>query len=193
MHRNAPLLFALLAVAPLGVSGCGRSCGCPETGGQDARPQFVPPSYSATDVQTSLAQCDLPHGPVVTPATLGDKRALMIGAWIQCPPPSGTVFDPAMAFRSDGACRRLVSDGNGGLVPGDGAQDSGSYSFSVADDQPSSGNEGLTVFTGGGSLTRSNTSEGPAVLESSPSRLDVRSTDFDGGNIEVWLVRLPGG
>ncbi len=191
MQRNAWLLFALLAVAPLDVSGCVGSCACPETGGYDAAPTFVPPSYSATDVQTSLAQCDLPHGPVVTPATIGDKRALMIGAWIQCPPPSGTVFDPAIAFRSDGACRRLVSDGNGGLVPGDGAQDSGAYAFLVADDKPANGNEGLSVYTGGGVRSGANDSEGPAVLESSPSRLYVRSVDFDGGYIEVWLVRLP--
>jgi len=115
----------------------------------------------------------------------------MIGAWIQCPPPSGTVFDPAIAFRSDGACRRLVSDGNGGLVPGDGAQDSGAYAFLVADDKPANGNEGLSVYTGGGVRSGANDSEGPAVLESSPSRLYVRSVDFDGGYIEVWLVRLP--
>jgi hypothetical protein len=79
-----------------------------------------------------------------------------------------------MAFRSDGACRRLVSDGNGGLVPGDGAEDSGGYSFPVADDQPANVNAGLTVYTGGGVLSRTNDSEGPAVLESSPSRLYVR-------------------
>src|SRR5215471_8127135 len=127
MRPSPILLLLVLAVASVSVSACGGGCACPSTGGLSDAGPFEPAAYSSADVQSALAQCDLPHGPVFSPATYGDKRAFMLGAWIECPPSSGTVFDPALAFRADGALRRLVSDGNGGLVAGSGADDQGTY------------------------------------------------------------------
>lgn len=183
MRRAAPLVVAALAAAPLLVPACTGGCACPETvvGGNDAGP-FEPAPYSAADVQAALAQCDLPHGPAVSPATYADKKALMLGAWVECPPPppSATIFDPAIAFRSDGALRRFVSDGNGGLVAGSGADDQGTFDPSW----------GLQV--GGGGVNPLNF-EGPLTLETAPSRMlalfqyvDPATPSFD-----VWLVRLP--
>ncbi|HMF41989.1 MAG TPA: hypothetical protein VKQ32_15050 [Polyangia bacterium] len=184
MRRALPLIIAALAAAPLLVSGCpGGECACPETGGggSDAGP-FEPAPYSAADVQSALAQCDLPHGPAASPATYADKKALMLGAWIECPPPpqSMTVFDPAIAFRSDGALRRYVSDGNGGLVAGSGADDEGTF-------DPSGG-----LQVGGGGVNPLNF-DGPLTLETAPSRMLAlyQSIDPSTPSFDVWLVRLP--
>ena len=189
--QTARLLLAVVAVAPWCASACTGSCGCPNTGGSDAG-VFVPASHSAADVQLSLAQCDLPHGPAVTPATFGDKRALMLGAWIECPPPSATVFHPAIAFRSDGVWRRLVLAGSGGLIPDNGPEAGGMYSFPLVDDRATDGNPYVTVTTAGVASTPANDSRGPMVLESSPSRLYVQFPNLDGAAIEVWLVPLLG-
>ena len=194
MRRAAPLVLAAVAAAPLLVSACTGSCACPSIGGgaSDAGP-FEPPSYSSTDVASALTQCDLPHGPVVSPATYGEKRAFMLGAWIECPPPADTIFHPAIAFRSDGAWRRLVSDGSGGLQPGTGADDSGMYDFRLGDNHPTNGDPFVTVSAGPGSVSPTSYSEGPLTLEMSPSRLYVIFRNIDTGTtIYVWLVRLPG-
>ena len=189
--RRAALFLVLMLVASFGVSGCLGPCACPNTGGSDAGP-FVPSSYSATDVQTALATCELPHGPVVHPATYRDKRALLVGAWVECPPPSATIFHPAIAFRSDGAWRHLMADASGGLVPDDHPGDGGTYSFLLVDDAPTNGNADVTVTTGGGSPTPETFSNGPTVFESSPTRLYVAFPSLDAAPIEVWLVPLPG-
>jgi len=192
MRPNVVFLGLLLAVATAFVSGCW-GCACPETGSfSDAGP-FEPAPYAAADVQSALAQCDLPHGPVFSPVTYGDKRAFMLGAWISCPPPSGTLFDPALAFRADGALRRFMSDGNGGLVAGTGTDNQGAYSFSYGSDaKPTDGDPfvGMTVGAGG---VNPLSYDSPLTLEMTPSRMLALFHYVDPSipSFDVWLVRLP--
>jgi hypothetical protein len=194
MRPHVILMVLVPAAASAFVSACSGSCGCPETGGHfsDAGP-FEPAPYASADVQSTLAQCDLPHGPVFSPATYGDKRAFMLGAWIACPPPAATVFDPAIAFRADGAFRRFTSDGNGGLVAGTGVDDTGTYSFSYGSDaRPTDGDPWVGLVVGAGGINPLNY-DSPLTLEMAPSRMLAlfHSVDPSVTSFDVWLVRLP--
>jgi hypothetical protein len=175
-----------------GAGGAG-TAGSPDAGAGGASGL---PSYAAADVQAALAQCDLPHGPPVSSATYGDKRALMLGAWIECPPTPATVFYPAIVFAVDGTWQHLLSDGNGGLAPGFGVQNQGNYSFPFPDTEPTTNNNAgvenpyVTVSAASFDFAPAGFSDGPMTLETSPSRIHVIISYLD-QNIEVWLVRLP--
>jgi len=149
-------------------------------------------AYSPDEVQAALAQCDLAHGPVATFATYGDKRALMVGSWIQCPPPTPmTVFSPAIAFAAEGIWNRLLPDGNGGLVVGYGVDNQGSYGFPLADSQPANGVMYVDVAAASGDSRPVSFSDGPITFEMSPARLHATVSYSSQPLIEVWLVHLP--
>src|SRR5262249_35839039 len=110
----------------------------------------APTTFSSADVQAALAQCDLPHGPVIAPATYGEMRALMLGAWIDCPPSPDTVYAPALVFVADGTWQRYLSDGSGGLMLGFGVQNQGRYTFPFSDISTTNGTSYVTVAAASG-------------------------------------------
>ena len=210
MTRLAPLIFGTsLLAACVGTKSLedGQNCPCApgstcyvptnqcvhDTGdptGAGGAGGAPPRDYDAAEVQAALAQCDLPHGPIASPATFGDKRALLVGGWIECPPPTMSVFTPAMWFAADGTWNRLLFDGNGGLVVGFGVTNQGAYNFPRIDSDPVNSNNYTTVATASMSSAPSDYSSGPMTFESSPARMHTIITYRD-QTIEVWLVRLP--
>jgi hypothetical protein len=145
-------------------------------------------AYSADELQTALAQCELPHGPVASSPTYGAKRAFMLGAWIGCPPSVPSVFSPAIVFLSNGTWQHLLSDGNGGLVIGYGVENQGTYQFPWPDTESTATQAGtenpyvdVRAATSGWGAT--DYCSCALTLESSPSRIHVE--------IGLWLVRLP--
>ena len=157
--------------------------------GSDALPG-APTTFSSAQVQAALAQCDLPHGPVLSPVTYGEKRALMLGPWIDCPPSPDSVYSPAIVFVADGTWQRYLSDGNGGLVLGYGVQNQGSYAFPYSDVSSTNGNPYVTVAAASGDFSPAGFGDGPMTLEASPSRIHAIITYVD-QTLEIWLVALP--
>ena len=156
----------------------------------DVPPGFVLPTFNAAHVQAALAQCDLPHGPVAPATTFGDKRVLMIGSWIVCPPVAATIFAPASVFAPDGTWNRLLFDNDGGLAPAFGVQNQGTYGFPHPDAMATNGNPYVIVSAASGNYEPSAYSSSATTLEMSPARIYVAITYLD-EVIEVWLVRLP--
>jgi hypothetical protein len=175
-------------VAGTGGSRTGGSMG--GFSGAGSGEPFLTAGYSAADVQAALAQCDLPHGPVASTPTFGDKRSFMIGAWIECPPPTQTVFRSAIAFAPDGSWQRLLSDGNGGLAPGYGVRNQGNYGFSHPDGDPTNGITYVTIKDATGSDLPGGSTSGAISLETSPRRMRAVFSYLN-DNFDVWLVRLP--
>jgi hypothetical protein len=151
----------------------------------------LPPlrDYTPTEIQAALAQCGLPHGPLVSFATFAPERAFMVGAWIPCLPSAGTVYSPAIVFAADGTWSHLLSDGSGGLVPGYGVQNQGNYYFPYPDNQQTNGNPYVTVAAASADFQPAQFGDGPMTFESSPIRMHAIITYLD-AVIEVWLVRL---
>ncbi len=169
-------------------SGDVADSGGSDTGGFDAT---VPGEvYTPADVQAALAQCNLPHGSVVSTTTYGDKRAVMLGAWIECPPRPATVFYPGIVFAADGTWQRLLSDSNGGLVLGTGVDNQGAYSFPYPDTDATNGNPYVEVIASSMDTTPANYASAVTTLEASPSRMHVSFSYID-QTYEVWSVRLP--
>ena len=150
----------------------------------------LPRNYDAAEVEAAQAQCDLPHGPVASPATFADKRALLVGAWIECPPSTMSVYTPALSFATNGAWNRLLFDGSGGLVVGYGVTNQGTYSFPRIDSDPVGGNNYTTVAAASMNFAPSDFGDGPMTLETSPARIHAIITYLD-ETIGAWLVRLP--
>ncbi len=150
----------------------------------------APATYSSADVQTALAQCDLPHGPALAPTSYGDKRALMVGSWIDCLSSDQTVYAPALAFAPDGTWQRYLSDGNGGLAIAYGVKNQGNYTFPYPDGHATDGNPYVTVSADSFDSTPDAFGDGPLTLETSPNRIHAVITYLD-QTIEIWLVRLP--
>ena len=155
----------------------------------DIPPDWVLPTFNQAQVQAALAQCDLPHGPVTSTATYGDKRAIMIGGWIVCPPAATTVFAPAIVFAPDGTFNRYLYDANGGLAAAYGVQNQGAYLFPFADFVATNGNPYVLVAAASRNYEPSDYSSGAMTFEMSPTRMHVVITYLD-QNIEVWLVPL---
>ena len=156
--------------------------------GSDVSPAAT--KFSSAQVQAALAQCDLPHGPAISPVTYGEKRALMLGAWIDCPPSLDSVYSPAIVFVADGTWQRYLSDGNGGLVLGYGVQNQGSYYFPYSDVSSTNGNSYVTVAAASGDRSPAGFGDGPMTLEASPSRIHTIINYVD-QTLEIWLVTLP--
>jgi hypothetical protein len=210
MTRLAPLILsalgASLLVACVGTKTLedGQNCPCApgwscytptnqcvhDTGGAGDAGGELPRNYDTAEVEAALAQCDLPHGPVATPETFGDKRALLVGAWIECPPSTMSVFTPALWFATNGTWNRLLFDGGGGLVVGYGVTNQGDYSFPRIDSDPVGSNNYTYVATASMNSAPSDYSSGPMTLETSPARMHTIITYRD-ETISVWLVRLP--
>ena len=114
----------------------------------------------------------------------------MLGAWIECPPPSATVYSPAIVFLADGTWQRYLSDGNGGLVLAYGVQNQGRYSFPFSDVSSTNGASDVTVAAASGDFSPAGFSDGPMTLEASPSRIHTIITYVD-QTLETWLVRIP--
>jgi len=217
MTRLAPLIFsalgASLLVACVGTKTLkdGQNCPCApgwtcytptnqcvqDTGGAGGDPTGAggeggasARNYDAAEVQAALAQCDLPHGPIASPATFADKRALLVGAWIECPPSTMSVYTPAMWFAPDGTWNRLLLDGDGGLVVGFGVTNQGTYSFPRIDSDPVNGNNYTTVAAASMNFAPSDYGSGPMTFESSPARMHTIITYLE-QTIGAWLVRLP--
>jgi len=119
-----------------------------------------------------------------------DDGALLVGAWIECPPSTMSVYTPALWFATSGTWNRLLFDGSGGLVVGYGVTNQGTYSFPRIDSDPVSGNNYTTVAAASMNFAPSDYSSGPMTLETSPARLHTIITYLD-ETIGVWLVRLP--
>jgi len=150
----------------------------------------APAAFSSAEVQAALAQCDLPHGPALSPATYGEKRALMLGAWIDCPPAPDTVYSPALVFMADGTWQRYLSDGNGGLMLAYGVQNQGRYSFPFSDISSTNGDATVAVAVASGDSSPTGFGDGPMTLEASPSRMHAIINYID-QTLEIWLVTLP--
>jgi hypothetical protein len=158
-------------------------------------------TFTAAQVQAALASCSSPHGPAVMPtSTMNQQAAILQGAWVLCPPPSGdqvdTVFSPGMVMSAStgldsygsptGTWTRLTDDGQGGFSPtgGDaglaetaGIESQGTWSIScdVSPTDPNASCGGITVHISDDSGDSSPLScfGGTLSFESSPTRMYV--------------------
>jgi hypothetical protein len=167
-----------------------RATGTGDSGTEDAGGTSALRAYAAAEVQAALAQCELPHGPVVAFGTFGDKRAYMLGAWIECHPSVETVLYPAIVFFANGTWQHLLDDGNGGLVPGYGAQNEGTYALILPDDQPNNANPWTDLQSGGFSPPQSLGYGYAMTFETAPIRMHVL-VGYNDQYLHVWHVRLP--
>ena len=181
--------LTLLVVASLSLVACGSPT--PAAADASVLTSDAAETYSSADVQAALAQCALAHGPAVLPHTYRDKRALMVGAWIDCLSSDKTVYAPGLAFAPDGTWRRYLSDGNGGFTLGWGAKNQGTYSFPDSDDHPTEDNPYVVVSSVDLDFTPAGFGDGAFTLETSPNRI-LATIDYPEQTIEVWLVRLGG-
>jgi hypothetical protein len=107
----------------------GNATGAPKDGGA-----VSPTAFGASQVQAAVANCNLPHGPVVTWSNddAGTELESQIeGAWVLCPGTalgSDDLLAPGMVLTADGKWARLVPDGSGGLAIGQGVQNQGQWS-----------------------------------------------------------------
>jgi len=184
---RTPLDQGDVSDAGITLTGAGGGVGATKNDASASLPPLR--AYTPDEIQTALAQCDLPHGSVVSFATFADERVFMVGAWISCPPSTGTVFSPAIVFATDGTWNHLLPDGNGGLVPGYGVQNQGNYNFPFPDNQKTNGNPYVTVAAASFDFQPAQFGDGPMTFETSPTRMHAIITYMD-QTIEVWLVRL---
>ncbi len=144
-----------------------------------------------------MAQCDLPHGPPAVPATWGDLRALLVGAWIPCTSGAlATLLTHPIEFAPDGTWFYFLPDGSGGLVRGQGVTNQGTYSFPTGagnsvhgDGDPVNNYPWVVVTALSDDGTPAGTFEGYLTFEASPSRMYAVQS-YDGLSITTWLVAL---
>jgi hypothetical protein len=131
-----------MLLASLFAAACGGATdgGSGYEGGASSQPPYngatqpAQTSFSAAQVAAANSACpmSMQEGPSVP--TVGDYRGQIVGAWWLCggPPPAGPIL-----VTEDGRWINLVSDGNGGLVPGTAATDQFTYEIdTVFDGQP---------------------------------------------------------
>ena len=212
--RTASCLVVVSLAMSLGMSStsCGGSVrvgpeadsGDPATGGKGspAEAGVSPPktSFRAAEVQAAMAECDLAHGPAVVPATWGDLRALLVGAWIPCSTDDGgapaTLLSHPIDFAPDGTWFSMLPDSAGGLVRGQGVMNQGTYSFPTgagddvhADGDAVNNDPWVIVAALSHDPTPAGTFAGDLTFEASPSR--IYATQYsDGQEIDTWLIAL---
>jgi hypothetical protein len=146
--------FACVLLASLASTACGgRTFGTGSAGagsdgaGPGAGDAGGPEAFTPAQVAAAHDACALPHGPLVSPATVGDLRALLTGSWFLCSTEmtyAGVDYD-SITYDADGRWAYLLPDARGGLVRGVGVESVGTYTIS---DNPDAG-EGDPVRTGG--------------------------------------------
>jgi hypothetical protein len=189
-----------------GTSANGGTSGTPAgTGGSG------PTSFTAAQVQSALANCDLPHGPAVTINNSDDVKARVIGAWLLCPASAGgephTMFAPGIQFEPDGRFEVLTPTADGGLQTGVGVLSQGQWStfceyssdITGAEACPGVGYDGplLAIQVVGGDESPAGCFVGPLAFETSPSRAFVVdfpqgycTVSYTGDAFDFWLVPL---
>jgi hypothetical protein len=165
----------------------------------DAAP--TPTSYTAAQVSTALATCGAPHGNPYTPENTTDCANHVVGAWYLCSTTGQRPeLEPAQSMRlaPDGSFQYLVSDGDGGLITGQGPTEEGTFVI-VTDcnggsrppnspcvhqlgSPPQEFIFGYTVTGGGGG--------GQVLFEASPARMELQDELPSGANWEAWYVPL---
>jgi hypothetical protein len=147
-------------------------------------PEVVTPSQVAAARRT----CALPHGPLVSPSTVGDLRGLLTGSWFLCSTEmtySGVAYD-SMVYDADGHWAKLLADTQGGLVRGVGIDSVGTYTIS---DNPNAG-ETDPIRTGGPVYANYASGGGNglfASFEMDPDRMQI--VIGTAGTVE-WFVRI---
>ena len=97
-----------------GTSASDGGSGAVGTGGSG------PTLFTAAQVQSALANCDLPHGPAVTINNSDDVKARVIGTWLLCTATAAgeptTRFAPGIQFEPDGSFEVLTPHGRWGIA-----------------------------------------------------------------------------
>lgn len=209
------LLFAIFTAAAVG--GCGGSVagdtsdgggggGMGQGGGgsgSDGAPE--PASFTTTQVQAALAQCNLAHGPASSVSTQAVATQRIIGAWFLCTSHMfpDTMFYPGIELAQDGTWVRLDYDASGGLTRGAGVQEQGTWNLTCEASSPypvdrTCPGQGspieLQLTAASGDTDPGSCSGGILSFEDSPRRAHMADypcdASYDGGVIDVWLVPL---
>ncbi len=131
-----------LSLSPLAFAACsGKTIdvGSSEQTGDSGSGEAIAPtpgtSFTASQVQAALGACNQPHGTADAYSTVAGLSSRLVGAWFMCPGTAGSISsDTSAVFGADGSWHRLDSDGNGGLVEGQGLEDTGTYSAAPTND-----------------------------------------------------------
>jgi hypothetical protein len=221
MTTRMSWIRAIPALAALGLVACGGRVfvdDAPDGGGSDteggagheagdagkAAEAGTDGSFTASQVQAALAQCNLPHGLSVAVPSVASEDGLLAGAWLLCGSgPVATVFSPGIVLSPGGAFARLASTSDGGLAAASGLDNQGTWTASCEESSSISGTQpcpGVVVSIRGSTddVGPEACFGGPINFESSPTRMyavddpsewcDVSSTL---GTFDLWLVPLP--
>jgi hypothetical protein len=127
-------------------------------------------SFSAAQVQAAQAACNAAHGPADGYSTADGMQSHLVGAWFLCSANGGVAATSLSgAYSPSGAWNALVPDGSGGLVAGQGLQETGTYSVVQLDDASATCDPAtcLVQYSGGdGALEQYS-----VAFETSPRRL----------------------
>jgi hypothetical protein len=170
-----------------------------------------PTRFTAAQVQSALANCDLPHGPAVTINNSDDVKARVAGTWLLCPASAvgepHTMFAPGIQFEPDGRFEVLAPTADGGLQTNVGVLSQGQWStfceisstITGADSCPGIGYYGplVRIQVVAGDESPAGCFVGPVSFESSPTRAYVVdwpqeycSASYTGDPFSFWLVPL---
>jgi hypothetical protein len=140
-------------------------------------------SYTAAQVQAAGAACAEPHGPVVDYSTVGELKNLTVGGWLLCPADSDAGYDYPIAsgaWAPDGSYHQLDPDGQGGLVEGQGLEETAVWGVDNGSDSSD-----VCVATGAMCVLEISFGGGwrnmPVGFESSPRRMLLQ---------DAWYVAL---
>jgi hypothetical protein len=145
--------------------------------------------FSVSQAQAARASCALPHGSALSPSTVGEKRALLVGSWLLCSvtgSPQYGVTSFSMAFSADGHWNNLLLDASGGLVTGYGVDNQGTYTIGnypdAGDSQPLNGDYNVYLVSASGGSNGD-----PISFESSPRRMQIL---IGSTNVFEWYVPI---
>ena len=136
--------------------------------------------FTAAEVQSASAACAAPHGAVTSLPTTQAAQTRLEGAWYDCTGNASFPYVGSGVFGVDGHWHALVSDGDGGLVEGNGLVESATYSifrYSATGTTCDDGACGVDLKSGGGGETQLGLG-----FEMSPTRALLGGND--------WLVPL---
>jgi hypothetical protein len=170
-----------------------------------------PTLFTAAQVQSALANCDLPHGPAVTINDSDDVKTRVVGTWLLCPASAAgepqTMFAPGIQFEPDGSFEVLAPTADGGLQTAVGVLNQGQWStfcevsstITGTDSCPGIGYYGplVRIQVVAGDESPAGCFVGPVSFESSPTRAYVVdwpqeycTASYTGDPFNFWLVPL---